>query len=114
MWRALKAPFWTTAFYWFIIAWESVVMCLGWWGGFRMAAALRGTAPAFNLSKRVSIVALALSLLKWLVAFMSVGGEWFLFWQSKIWNGQDASFRMFTVVGIVLLLVALPDVAEQP
>jgi predicted small integral membrane protein len=45
---------------------------------------------------------------------MSVGGEWFLFWQSKIWNGQDASFRMFTVVGIVLLLVALPDVAEQP
>jgi predicted small integral membrane protein len=114
MWRALKAPFWTTAFYWVIIAWESVVMCLGWWGGFRMAAALRGTAPAFNLSKRVSIVALALSLLKWLVAFMSVGGEWFLFWQSKIWNGQDASFRMFTVVGIVLLLVALPDVAEQP
>jgi predicted small integral membrane protein len=114
MWRALKAPFWTTAFYWFIIGWEIIVMCLCWWGGFRMAVALRGTSSAFNLSKRVSIAALALSLLKWLVAFISVGGEWFLFWQSKLWNGQDAAFRMYTVVGIVLVLVALPDGADQP
>jgi predicted small integral membrane protein len=114
MWRALKAPFWTTAFYWFIIGWESVIMCLGWWGGFRMAVALRENPLAFHLAKRVSIMALGLSLLKWLVAFMSVGGEWFLFWQSKIWNGQDASFRMYTVVGIVLLFVAMPDVAGQP
>jgi predicted small integral membrane protein len=114
MWRALKAPFWTVSFYWFIIAWESVIMCLGWWGGFRMAVALRGDPLAFHLAKKVSIMALGLSLLKWLVAFMSVGGEWFLFWQSKIWNGQDASFRMYTVVGIVLLLVAMPDVADQP
>jgi predicted small integral membrane protein len=35
-------------------------------------------------------------------------------WQSKTWNGQDAAFRMFTVVGIVLLLVALPDQDSQP
>jgi predicted small integral membrane protein len=114
MWRAIHSPFWYTSFYWFIIAWELVIMCLCWWGGFRMSQALRGSALAFNLSKRVSIAALALSLLKWLVAFLSVGGEWFLFWQSKLWNGQDAAFRMFTVVGIVLLLVALPDAADQP
>ena len=41
----------------------------------------------------------------WLVAFLSVGGEWFLMWQSKVANGQTTAFRMFTVVGIVLLLV---------
>jgi predicted small integral membrane protein len=34
-------------------------------------------------------------------------------WQSKTWNGQEAAFRMFTVVGIVLLLVALPEAQEQ-
>ncbi len=45
----------------------------------------------------------------WLVAFLSVGGEWFLMWQSKTWNGQDAAFRMFMVVGLVLLLIAQPD-----
>ena len=49
----------------------------------------------------------------WLVAFLSVGGEWFLMWQSKNWNGQEAAFRMFTVVGIVLLLVVQPEAEER-
>jgi predicted small integral membrane protein len=44
----------------------------------------------------------------WLVAFLTVGAEWFLMWQSHIWNGQEAAFRMFTVVGIILLF---PDAA---
>jgi predicted small integral membrane protein len=42
-----------------------------------------------------------------------VGGEWFLMWQSKNWNGQDAAFRMFAVVGIVLLFLVQQDVEEQ-
>jgi predicted small integral membrane protein len=35
-------------------------------------------------------------------------------WQSKMWNGQDAAFRTFTVVGILLLLVAQPESEGQP
>jgi predicted small integral membrane protein len=50
----------------------------------------------------------------WMVAFLGVGGEWFLMWQSKTWNGQDAAFRMFTVIGIVLLLLTRPDSDGQP
>jgi predicted small integral membrane protein len=114
MWRAIHSPFWYTAFYWSIIVWEMAIMFLGWWGGILMAREIRGLPAAFNSAKRLAIVALTLSLLKWLIAFLSVGGEWFLFWQSKLWNGQDAAFRMFTVVGIVLLLVAQPDVEGQP
>jgi predicted small integral membrane protein len=97
MWRALNQPAWHTAFYVSIIAWESVTMILCWWGGLRLAKAL---------------AALTLSLLMWLVAFLSVSGEWFLMWQSKSWNGQEAAFRMFTVVGIVLLFVAQPETGE--
>jgi predicted small integral membrane protein len=89
-------------------------MILCWWGGVNLARALRGTAQKFNHAKRVAIAGLTLALLMWLVAFLSVGGEWFLMWQSKSWNGQDAAFRMFTVIGIVLLLVAQPDGEEQP
>jgi hypothetical protein len=40
-----------------------------------------------------------------LVAFLDVGGEWFLMWQSRIWNGQEEAFRMFTIVGVVFLVV---------
>jgi len=34
-------------------------------------------------------------------------------WQSRSWNGQDAAFRIFTVIGIVLLLVALKDEEDR-
>ena len=88
-------------------------MILAWWGGLRLARVLRKPAVAFNQAKGFAIAALTLSLLMWLVAFLSIGGEWFLMWQSKTWNGQDAAFRMFTVVGIVLLLLAQPDTELQ-
>jgi len=114
MWRALNSQWLHTAFYIGIIAWEVITMILCWWGGVKLARALRTSGLAFNKAKRVAVAALTLAMLMWLVAFLSVGGEWFLMWQSKSWNGQDAAFRMFTVIGLVLLFVAQPDSEEQP
>jgi predicted small integral membrane protein len=113
MWRAINSPAMHTAFYLTIIAWEFVTMLLCWWGGFRLVRVLSASEGDFQKAKGVAIAALTFGLLMWLVAFLSIGGEWFLMWQSKSWNGQDAAFRMFTVVGIVLLLVAVPEPAEQ-
>jgi predicted small integral membrane protein len=109
MWRAINSPIWHTIFYLTIIAWETVTMILCWWGGFLMARALHQSATGFHQAKRVAISALTISLLMWFVVFLSVGGEWFLMWQSKTWNGQDAAFRMFTVIGITLLFVVQPE-----
>ncbi len=114
MWRAINSPAVHTAFYLSIITWETLTMILCWVGAVKLASALRGTATNFQAAKRVAIIALTLSLLMWMVAFLSVGGEWFLMWQSRTWNGQDAAFRMFTVVGIVLVLLVLPETEEQP
>jgi len=114
MWRALNSPLLHTVFYVSIIAWESATMLCSWWGAVALMRAARRTAAEFNRAKRIAIIALTLALLMWLVAFLSVGGEWFLMWQSKTWNGQDAAFRMFTVIGILLLLVAQPDAEHQP
>jgi predicted small integral membrane protein len=74
-----------------------------------MAAALRKTGAEFGRAKSAAVVGLTLGMLMWLVAFLSVGAEWFLMWQSKAWNGQDAAFRMFAVLGIVLLIVVQPE-----
>ena len=114
MWRAMNQPAIHTLFYMSIIAWEIVTMALCWCGGVRMGRALSGSAARFAQAKQLAIVALTLGLLMWLVAFVSVGGEWFLMWQSKTWNGQDAAFRMFTVIGIVLLLVVQPEQEIEP
>ena len=113
MWRALDAPVWHLSFYFSIIGWEIVTMILSWWGSVALLQNLRNSAAEFNVAKRIPIVALTLSMLMWLVAFLSVGAEWFLMWQSHMWNGQEAAFRMFVVVGIVLLLILQPDREEQ-
>ena len=114
MWRAIHPPLAHTVFYVVIISWQAVTMVLTWIGVVQLARAFRRPAAAFNSAKRFSIIALTLGMLLWFVAFISVGGEWFLMWQSKLWNGQDAAFRMFTVIGIVLILLVLPDTEAQP
>jgi predicted small integral membrane protein len=113
MWRALNGPAWHVAFYWSIIVWQSGTMVLCCWGGLRLAISLKKAPKEFRQAKDMAIAGLTLSLLMWLVAFLSVGGEWFLMWQSKTWNGQQAASRMFTVVGIVLLFLVQPEAEEQ-
>jgi len=114
MWRALTQPWMHLAFYLGVIGWEMVNTVLLWWGAFKLFKALRLAPATFNAAKRIPLAALTLSMLMWLVAFLTVGAEWFLMWQSHMWNGQEAAFRMFAVVGIVLLLVLQPDTEGQP
>jgi predicted small integral membrane protein len=109
MWRSLPLPVEHLIFYWGIIAWETVTMVLLWVGAWRIFRALRKSAEEFHHAKQVAIGALTLSLLMWLVAFLSVGAEWFLMWQSRTWNGQEAAFRMFAVVGVVMILMVMDE-----
>ena len=113
MWRALPQPNVELAFYLSIIAWESATLLLLLWAVVKLARALPASAAEFGLAKRTAVVALTASLLMWLIAFLAVGGEWFLMWQSQAWNGQQEAFRMFVVVGLVLLIVMHADADEQ-
>jgi predicted small integral membrane protein len=109
MWRALNPAWIHTAFYASIIFSETVIAVLAWWGTVRLLQALRKSRTAFQHAKSIGIAALTLGCLLWSVAFLSIGGEWFLMWQSKTWNGQDAAFRMFTILGITLIYLASPE-----
>lgn len=114
MWRAMPSSTMHLVFYITIIAWEAVTMVLLWWGAARLLGTLRRPAAEFNAAKRIPIAALTISLLMWLVAFLSVGAEWFLMWQSHTWNGQEAAFRNFAIVSLVLLLIVQPETDGQP
>ena len=109
MWRALPSPGLQTTFYAGIISWETIICAISWWGAIRLLRNLRSPASVFQQAKSISIAGLTLGCLLWFVAFISVGGEWFLMWQSKIWNGQDAAFRMFTVLSLILLYTSAPE-----
>ena len=114
LWRAMLSPAWHIMFYFGIIAWEIVTGTLLWWGLALLLRTVRLDAAKFNAAKRVPVMALTLSLLMWLVAFLAVGGEWFMMWQSHEWNGQDAAFRNFAVVGLILLILVQPETDQQP
>jgi predicted small integral membrane protein len=109
MWRAINQPAIHTLFYISIILWETVTAILCWWSGIAMLRTTRLAPESFFRAKTLGIVALTLGMLMWFIAFLCVGGEWFLMWQSKTWNGQDAAFRMFVVLGIVLLYLTMPE-----
>jgi predicted small integral membrane protein len=113
MWRAVNSPLVHTVFYISIIAWESVTMLLCWWGGVRLLKSYRADRAQFATAQNVAVIALTTSLLMWLVAFLDVGGEWFLMWQSQKWNGQEAAFQMFTIVGVVFLVVVQREQAPD-
>jgi len=113
MWRAVHSSSVYHSFYASIICWEALTAVVTWTGAALLLRKLRAPALAFNLAKRVPVAALTLGLMLWLVAFLTIGAEWFLMWQSKTWNGQEAAFRMFAVVGIILIFLVLPDVEEQ-
>src|SRR6201982_1121016 len=95
MWRALNSPLVHTVFYITIIAWESVTMLLCWWAGVRMLKSYRADRAQFAAALNVAVIALTTSLLMWLVAFLGVGGEWFLMWQGERWDGGERGFRTF-------------------
>lgn len=113
MWRAIHSPTVHLVFYWTIIIWEFVSTILIWWGAANLLHAMREPSAIFNTQKRTAIVALAVSLLMWIFAFLDVGGEWFMMWQSSIWNGQQQAFRMFAIISLVLLLLVQPDLDQQ-
>jgi predicted small integral membrane protein len=108
MWRAIDSPALHHASYWSIILIEAAVAVLCWVGGFRLFRSV-GDAGRFSRAKGVAIAGLTLGLLLWFTGFITIGGEWFLMWQSTVWNGQAAAFRLVVILGIVLLYLVQPD-----
>ena len=109
MWRAVRAPRVHMAFYLGIIGWEILNAVLSSWGSVALFRGLHKPETEFRQAKQIGVVALTSGMLQWFVAFLCVGAEWFLMWQSKLWNGQDAAFRMFAVEGLVLVILLLPE-----
>lgn len=112
MWRAMTSPWIHHAFYASIILWEAAACGLVSLGVWKLWQARKGTAATWHKAKTIAAVGLTVSMLQWYVAFLCVGAEWFLMWQSKIWNGQDAAFRMFTMMAASLIFLMMRDADE--
>jgi predicted small integral membrane protein len=99
---------WHTA-YALIIAVEAATGLLLAFCAVALLARLRSSAEIFNRTKVWAIAGLALGFGLWFVGFLVIAGEYFAMWQSKVWNGQEAAFRITAVLLGVLIYVSLPD-----
>jgi predicted small integral membrane protein len=68
-----------------------------------MARKLRAPATEFKNAKKYTSFGLSLGVLLWFIVFIAIGGEWFLMWQSKIWNAQNTAF--FLTCSFLLFLI---------
>ena len=98
--------------YWIIIAMEAITGLLCAWGAFNLVAVLRESNSKFMKAKTAATLGLTLGLLLWFGGFMVVGAEWFVMWQSDIWNGQQPAFRFATLLLLTLIYLHLPESDE--
>ena len=113
MWRAIHSPLIHHAVYGLIIGIEIVIAGLCWLGGLRLYQNLNEPA-SFNQAKGLAILGLTLGFILWFTGFMTIGGEWFLMWQSETANGQQAAFRLVTIIGITLIYLTQTDEEKHP
>lgn len=104
-WRAVESPALWHAAYLFIIALEAATAILLACGAVAMWRARRSSAQAFARAKQWALAGGLVGFLLWFAGFMVVGGEWFLMWQSREWNGQAAAFQFYiTLLAFMIFL----------
>ena len=109
MYRAVRAPILHKAFFAAIIGWEALCCALIGAGSLRLWRARSAPAADWRAAKRLASVGLTAGLFLWYFVFITAGGEWFLMWQSRAWNGLEAAFRLFAIMGISLLFLNQAD-----
>ena len=110
-WRAVTSPALHQAAWWTIILWQAVVAVLLALGTTRLWRA-SNSGGEFQQSKDMAFLGLTLGALLFLLVFLTIGGEWFVMWQSG-WNAQNASFRFFALFAFVLLILINRDDTES-
>ena len=99
---------WRTA-YALIIATEWLTAVLLALGAIALLRRLTAPAEAFNRAKVWAVAGLTVGFGLWFFGFLVIAGEYFAMCQSHVWNGQEAAFRIVTVILGVLVFVSLPD-----
>lgn len=106
-WRGSTNPTLHHVFLTTIIIWEISIALLCGIGGFRQLRHLRvPDNQQFRQAKTLSFYGLILGLGLWLFAFLIVGGEWFLMWQSAHYNAQPTAFHLTTIYLLAMVLLS--------
>lgn len=107
MWRAIESDTLQNIGYIGVIAWEtlSAIVCI--WGTVLLVKAFK--SGAWGHARKVASLGILMIMFLFGFGFIAIGGEYFSMWQSDTWNGLSAAIRNFTLAGIPLILLQLPN-----
>lgn len=112
MWRAIDSTVTHHFIFCLIILMEAVIALFCWVGGLRLYLS-RKDSDRFNQAKGMAVVGLAVGVVLWFTGFITIGGEWFMMWQSEVANGQQAAFRLVVIFSTLLIYLVHPDNDNQ-
>jgi len=108
-WRAIHNQQIQHLVYFIIIGWEIVITILIIKGVVKMLGSLKADSNEFERSGAWLRTGLFLGVILWFTFFVTIGGEWYLMWQSKSWNGQLTAFLLSICFLLFLILQGQPD-----
>ncbi len=107
MWRAVSGKGPAVVIFGGIILFEAIAAVLCWAGAIRMWRA-RLDSSAFARAAATANLGLALVALLYFGAFLVIGTEWFLMWQSQqLGVALEVAFRMFVAAVLIMMCIAL-------
>ncbi|MFD1147903.1 DUF2165 domain-containing protein [Saccharothrix hoggarensis] len=98
-WRAITSPTLVTIAYVLIILWEAATALV------LLAGFVSWLRRREEVARRLTSTGWVMQVLLFGGGFIAIGGEWFLMWQSKDWNGLSAAFQNFVVAALGLILL---------
>ena len=102
-WRAFHSDTWVLLGFIVIVSLETAIAFLLWRGSVGMLRAQRTGAQGYLKAKKYTTLGLGLGILLWFTFFITIGGEWFLMWQSEKWNALPTAFSL-TIIFFLFLL----------
>jgi len=104
-WRAIQTPWLQWAGYSIIIGLELIIAIILWKGSFAMLRNRHAENQQFEAGKTLVSLGLGLGVFLWFFFFVTIGGEWFLMWQSDKWNGQSTAFSLTSIFLLLLIFI---------
>ncbi len=98
--------------YYLIIFWEILTAVVCWAGVGFLLKHVNKKAADFESAKNMAYIGLLMGFILYMVGFITVGGEWFVMWQSSTWNGQMKAGLFVTLILFVLISLQMKEVSS--
>ena len=107
MWRAITSPLLQSILFASTIVWQAITAIICWLGTIKLLSQRHHDVFHWEQAKQICILGLFSGFLLYFFAFLIIGGEWFVMWQSHQWNAQMKAGLFASMIMFIWLYIDL-------